>query len=351
MSHLTRKILKKLPSRSPNFLRPIVASVKELDPLRKRLHSGGVGSSSSLLDSNPIRPRRSLLFVPADDMKKITKASNLSADCIVLECEDGVAMTKKDEARKNIHNILGNMPFKYGECAVRVNSMDSGLVEDDLKLVLTGDALPEAILLPKVENADHIKWFAENVNSVLQKRSGTSQNKMAFISFIETPIGLLNMRSILEAACKDDLPFKAEAFVFGSDDFLASIGGTRTEDAKELLFARQYHLTHCKAFNLQAIDMVHINFKDLESLKRHAEEGAKMGFTGKQLIHPNQIETVNSAFTPSDKKVEWAQELIKSFELHQKYGKGAFTFRGSMIDLPLLKQAKNIINILETVRS
>ncbi|XP_065054200.1 citramalyl-CoA lyase, mitochondrial-like [Rhopilema esculentum] len=297
------------------------------------------------------RPRRSLLFVPADDRKKINKASNLQADCIVLECEDGVAMSQKDVARKNINELLGNIELKYGECAVRVNSVDSGLVLEDIEAALTGKTLPESILLPKVESSDQIKWFADQVNRVLMKRSTNPEKKMAFIFFIETPIAILNMRYIMEAAVDATLPFKTEAGVFGSDDFLASLGGTRTEDARELIFARQSFVTHCKAFGLQAIDMVHINFKDLESLKRHAEEGAKMGFTGKQLIHPGQIEVVNSAFMPSANKIQWAQELIKSFGEHESSGKGAFTFRGSMIDLPLLKQAQNILRIVESVKN
>jgi len=296
------------------------------------------------------RPRRSLLFVPADDRKKVNKASKLTADCIILECEDGVAMSQKDVARCNINEMLGTINFEHGECAVRVNSVDSGLVTDDLKAVLTGKVLPEAILLPKVENKEQIKWFAEKVTAVIKERNDTKNHKMAFIFFIETPIGILNTRSIMETTIEKELPFQAEAGVFGSDDFLANIGGTRTEDAKELVFARQYFVTHCKAFGLQAIDMVHINFKDLESLKRHAEEGAKMGFTGKQLIHPGQIQTVNDAFMPSQDKLEWAEKLVEEFEQHEISGKGAFTFRGSMIDLPLLKQAKNILRIYNAVQ-
>eukprot|EP00112_Aurelia_sp_Birch-Aquarium-sp1_P003662 Seg1412.12 transcript_id=Seg1412.12/GoldUCD/mRNA.D3Y31 product="Citramalyl-CoA lyase mitochondrial" protein_id=Seg1412.12/GoldUCD/D3Y31 len=297
------------------------------------------------------RPRRSLLFVPADDKKKITKATNLRADCIILECEDGVAMSQKDIARGNINQLLGAIEFKYGECAVRVNSVDSGLAKDDLQATLTGKILPEAVLLPKVENADHVFWFADQVRAIFKTNNIIPKKPMAFIFFVETPIGLLNLRSIMEAAIDDKFPFKAEAGVFGSDDFLASLGGTRTEDAKELMYARQCFVTHCKAFGLQAIDMVHINFKDLDSLRRHAEEGAKMGYTGKQLIHPNQIDVVNSAFMPSEHKQEWAQELIKSFYHHQESGKGAFTFRGSMIDMPLLKQAQNIMRIVDSVKN
>lgn len=100
-----------------------------------------------------------------------------------------------------------------------------------------------------------------------------------------------------------------------------------------------------KAFQLQAIDLVHIDYKDLDGLKRQSEEGAKMGFTGKQVIHPSQIPIVQKAFSPTQEKVAWATELIEQFREHEESGRGAFTFRGSMIDMPLVKQAQNIVNM------
>ena len=138
-----------------------------------------------------------------------------------------------------------------------------------------------------------------------------------------------------------------EALVFGSDDFVADIGATRTAKAEELLYARQKVVTVAKAFGLQAIDLVHIDYKNLESLQEYSEEGARMGFTGKQVIHPSQIPVVHEAFSPSQQKIEWATELIEQFRQHEKEGKGAFTFRGSMIDMPLVKQAEYIVKLKE----
>lgn len=144
-------------------------------------------------------------------------------------------------------------------------------------------------------------------------------------------------------------PFILEGIVFGSDDYLANIGGERTKDAKELLYARQKLVLVAKAFQLQAIDLVHIDYKDTETLKEQSLEGARMGYTGKQVIHPIQVPIVQDAFSPSQIKVEWATELIKAFEEHQQSGKGAFTFRGNMIDMPLLRQAKNIVQLQQHI--
>ena len=105
--------------------------------------------------------------------------------------------------------------------------------------------------------------------------------------------------------------------IFGSDDYAASIGATRTPDATECLMARQTVVVHAKARRMQAIDLVHINFKDLDHLKTEAEQGSVMGFTGKQCIHPAQIDIVQEAFSPSHQDIEYAQDLVAAFEQHQ----------------------------------
>ena len=124
---------------------------------------------------------------------------------------------------------------------------------------------------------------------------------------------------------------------------MADIGAARTESAMELLYARQKIVAHAKAFGMQAIDLVHINFKDLQGLRDQSLEGANMGFTGKQVIHPTQVPVVHEAFSPSQSRINWATELIQEFRQHEISGKGAFTFRGAMIDMPLVKQAENIL--------
>ena len=157
------------------------------------------------------------------------------------------------------------------------------------------------------------------------------------------------------------------AIVFGSDDFCANIGkchsechclfnsnfaclgATRSDDGREVLLARQQVVLTAKDFDLQAIDSVYINYKDLNGLKQQSEEGASMGFTGKQAIHPTQIPIIQEAFCPSDDKITWAKELVAGFEQAQKEGKGAFVFRGQMIDMPLLKQAYNVLKIAQKI--
>ncbi|CAI9716959.1 citrate lyase subunit beta, mitochondrial [Octopus vulgaris] len=299
-----------------------------------------------VLDMNYI-PRKAVLYVPGSDVKKLNKIPSLKADCIVLDCEDGVAYNKKEEARMNISKMLGEIEFGKADCTVRINSISTGMTEKDLRQILTASRLPQTLLLPKVDYVQEIEEFTSLFEEICGQYKITSW-KPALITSVETSIGLLNLQAILQRfteLSQTGCHYYLDGVLFGSDDFCADIGATRSREGSELLYARQKIVATAKAFRLQVIDMVDINFKDLDSLKILCEEGARMGFTGKQVIHPSQIPIVQAAFSPSPEKVAWATELIKQFEEHQIQGKGAFTYHGQMIDMPLLLQAKNIVKM------
>uniref|UniRef100_A0A6P7FEK8 Citramalyl-CoA lyase, mitochondrial n=1 Tax=Diabrotica virgifera virgifera TaxID=50390 RepID=A0A6P7FEK8_DIAVI len=296
------------------------------------------------------KPRRALMYVPGNDLRKISKISSLNVDCIALDCEDGVAFNKKDEARQTIRDslaqLVSNSEIK-SDIGVRVNSIDSDMCEKDLEVCLSGKVLPHTVLLPKVEESDHLRWFSEKLDKSIQ-----SSNKVNLIIYIESAKAFTNLTEICKTAVElsEQSKFVPNSLVFGSDDFCASIGATRTEDAIEVLYARQMLVLNAKAFNLQAIDMVYINYKDLGGLKRQSEQGMRMGYTGKQVIHPGQIQVVQEAFLPSEEKIEWARGLLHAFKEHQATGKGAFTYRGSMIDMPTMKQAQNVIDLVNSTK-
>ncbi|KAJ8253401.1 hypothetical protein GJAV_G00212530 [Gymnothorax javanicus] len=294
-------------------------------------------------------PRRAVLYVPGNDQRKLRKLTSLDVDCAVLDCEDGVALSKKAEARETIPKMLAELQLGRTEKCVRVNSVSSGLAEADLEVILQAEVLPPALMLPKVENTHEVQWFVDRFQHYLRGRQLAEPIRL--VTFVETAVGLLNLKVV--CAEVERLGLKAgllhDGMVFGSDDFCASIGATRTKDASELLYARQKVVVTAKAFGLQAIDLVHIDYQDTAGLRKQAREGVLMGFTGKQVIHPNQIKIVQEEFSPSPDRVRWAQELIAAFGEHQKEGKGAFTFRGSMIDMPSLKQAQNIVAMAAAV--
>ncbi|XP_066267033.1 citramalyl-CoA lyase, mitochondrial-like [Branchiostoma lanceolatum] len=295
------------------------------------------------------RPRRALMYIPGNDERKIHKIPTLDVDCAVLDCEDGVAANKKDEARATITRLLDEVDFGRTECVVRVNSVDSELADDDLLAILQAKNLPSGIMLPKVDSVEELQQFAANLNAAVAEIEANPIFNL--ITMVESARGLMNLQAILQEAGNlvDMSPFRLAAVTFGSDDFCADIGASRTSDAKELMYARQKVVVTAKAFGLQAIDLVSIDFKDTESLRRQSEEGAKMGFTGKQVIHPLQVPIVQQAFSPSPERVVWARGLIQAFQQHQQEGKGAFVYEGKMIDKPSLLQAQNVVQLAEAV--
>ncbi|CAH1799947.1 unnamed protein product [Owenia fusiformis] len=317
---------------------------RESQTIQQRNYANGTSSGST--------PRRAVLYVPGSDQRKLSKIPSLKVDCAVMDCEDGVAVNRKDEARHTICKALDELVFGATECVARVNSVSSGLAEEDMKVILQANRLPDTIMLPKVESVQDIKWFSETLSQVLKHRD-LRGDRINLVIFVESARGLLNLRDIClwgQELSKGDTCFNLDGIVFGSDDFCADIGATRTTDAMELLYARQKVVIIAKAFGLQAIDLVHIDYKDLESLKRTSEAGAGMGFTGKQVIHPSQVPIVQAAFSPSPAKIEWASQLIEEFKLHQASGQGAFNFRGHMIDKPLLLQAENVLKLAERIK-
>ncbi len=139
------------------------------------------------------------------------------------------------------------------------------------------------------------------------------------------------------------LPLYVPTLIFGAEDFAHDIGAIRTVEAVEMLTARSLLVMHAAAFGLQAIDMVTVDFHDLERVRREARRGAELGYTGKQIIHPAQVEPVQDAFTPSAEEIERARALLAAFEQHQRRGAGAFAVDGQMVDKPVIRQAENLL--------
>lgn len=281
--------------------------------------------------------RRALMYVPGSDLHKIEKAAALEVDCVTLDLEDGVADTRKDEARQIVADALQTVDFGHSERAVRVNGYPSFRTEDDLAAILP--AHPDAIVLPKVSSADQI----EKTNQILLAAENKYQwapQSIALITIVESARGMIALDSICPLAEK--FP-RFQAIIFGAEDFCADMGATRTAAATELLFARSRLVMYCVAYSLQAIDLVTVNFRDAEVLEREATQGAQMGFMGKQIIHPAQIEPVQRIFTPSPKEVEWAQTLLRDSRFYTERGIGAFVFEGQMVDAPVIKRAELIL--------
>ena len=278
--------------------------------------------------------RRALLYMPGDDRRKIQQATTLGVDSICMDMEDGVAANKKTEAREVIAGAMRELDFGKSERCIRINQIGSGLEKRDLVAALATN--PDTIVVPKVETAEQVKWVSEHIETY-ELSSKLNIGSVRLLVGVETAKGIMNLKEIAEA------DKRLEAIIFGGEDFAASVGAVRTKAGTEVLYARQAVVTACAANDLQAIDMVFIDFKDEEGLRAEAEEGARFGFSGKQIIHPNQVEVAQEAFTPSDSAIEYAKRIVESFESSQKEGKGAYALDGKMIDMPLLKNAQKVL--------
>ena len=284
--------------------------------------------------NNPYRLRRAQLYVPGDDLHKIEKAAGLGVDSLIMDIEDGVALARKDAARETIARALRTLDFGHTERLVRINPVDSGLEEDDLVAALA--MRPDGIVIPKVERPEHILWVSEQIRLTERKRNWP-EGSIRILALIETARGIVNLKDI---AGSDE---RLDALIFGQYDLAGSVGATITPEGYESLYARSAIVIHAVAFGLQAIDSVTIDLNDLESVVRDATIALHMGYTGKQAIHPRQIEPIIAVFTPTEEAISAAQRIVDAYEEHQAEGRGAFALDGKMVDMPIVRAAQNVL--------
>ena len=251
-----------------------------------------------------------------------------------MDLEDGVARNRKAEARETIVKALNTLDFGRSERLVRINPVGSGLETDDLAAVLP--ARPDGVVVPKVGDAATVLWISEQIAEVEQAQ-GWPVGGIPLFSLIETARGVVNLRSIAGAAPR------LAVLIFGAEDLAGDIGAVRTPAGWEVFYARSAVVTHAAAYNLQAIDMLNVDFQDTETLRADAEQGARMGFSGKQIIHPNQVAPVLEAFTPTQEEITAAQRIVEAHETHQAAGTGAFALDGKMVDMPVVRTAEQVL--------
>jgi citrate lyase subunit beta-like protein len=313
--------------------------------LRPLQHRAGVRSFSSIsppVDAGRLeRPRRSLFSVPGADPRKLKKAQSLGADAVVLDLEDGVALHKKDDARRLITDTLNDPSISFGrsELCVRINGLDTQyMAVRDLEAVLSCERL-QTVVIPKVETASDVHFVSRMMDALCGDRD------IRIIAAIESALGMLSLRDI---ASSDP---RLDALVFASEDFCADLEMIRTPDATELLYPRSQLVITAKAFGLQAIDMVHIDFRNLEGLKEECRRGRELGFTGKQAIHPSQVATIHETFAPSSKDVDFAVRVVETYETTTSSGVGACVVDGIVVDAPVYKWAVKMLKRAETAGS
>jgi citrate lyase subunit beta / citryl-CoA lyase len=274
---------------------------------------------------------RSLLYVPADSSRKMTSARTLHPDALIFDLEDAVAPDRKMEARRLIQDELKSATAFSGKLFIRVNRFGSPFLEDDLRAAVHPQVY--GVVLPKCNEASEVARMHETIGR-LEKQNGMPEGGTKLVLMIETAKGVANARDLARANSR------VIALTFGAEDYCADMGIARTKTGDEVTFARSLIALAAKAEGLEAIDGVFTDFRDDAGLFEETQRIKQMGFTGKTLIHPQQIDVVHSALAPSEEEVAWAEEVVSTF---QKAGEGVVVVRGKMIDEPVVTQARKIL--------
>ena len=283
--------------------------------------------------------RRSIHFVPGGNEKMLNKALGLAADSLILDLEDSVTPDRKGIARDEVCDWLANADFKNQEKLVRINPMDSEWGREDLEAVL--QHRPDGIVLPKVLDLKAVHAVDQLIiNQEKVAGADYSDIKLLLIG-TEMAAAVFNLAQMVNHE-------RVDGVTWGAEDLSVSLGARAKRDEQGnylevFSFVRSMCLLAAVAAKVQPIDAVYVDIKNTEGLAKECKTAADMGFTAKLTIHPDQIDIVNEAFTPSVAEIEAATALVAAFEEQRAAGKMAFKFDGEMVDVPHLKRAQQVL--------
>jgi citrate lyase subunit beta/citryl-CoA lyase len=260
----------------------------------------------------------------------------LDVDSIILDLEDAVAVSKKEEARMAVTSSLQTMEFGRKERVVRVNAFSTEWGRADIAEVLKGK--PDTLLFPKVSGSEDLQVY-EQVVAEEERKLGLPVGQVGFLAMIETPLGIINIDSIAGSSTR------LRGFLFGAADFTMETHGTITADRMELYYPLTRLLLTARAAGIDAIDSPYFDIKDESGLEMHTQQAKNLGYDGKAIIHPSQVEIVNRIFTPTEEEASHARRVIEAFQAAQKEGKGATQLDGKLIENVHVVVAERILKI------
>ncbi|MER9732605.1 MULTISPECIES: CoA ester lyase [unclassified Mesorhizobium] len=285
------------------------------------------------MTSEPYRPRRSVLYVPASNDKALAKIATLACDAVIIDLEDAVAPADKVAARDKLAGIFASRPKRRCEMIVRVNALSSEWGTEDLLAAAKFE--PDGILLSKVATPRDIL----EVGDVLDDNFAPDSVKLW--AMIETPKAMLNIGAIAELG--RDPASRLACFVAGTNDLVKETGILATPDRRYLVAWLMQMVLAARAGGIDMLDGVSNDFRDLDAFARECTEAAAMGFDGKTLIHPAQIETANRAFAPAPEALAEARAVKHAFALPENAGKGVIALNGRMVERLHLAQAEKLL--------
>jgi citrate lyase subunit beta / citryl-CoA lyase len=284
---------------------------------------------------------RSLLFVPADDEKKLGKGAQTGADALILDLEDSVSPTRKAAARILAAEYIAAARSREGGplVYVRINALDTDLWQHDVAGVVA--ARPHGILLPKARSGEDVHKLSIALHHE-EERAGVDAGSTRIVAIAtEMPLSLLQLHTYVEASTR------LEGLTWGAEDLSAALGArsNREDDGRTWTspyrLARDLTLFTAAAARVQAIDTVFVNFRDQDGLRQECQAAVRDGFTGKLAIHPGQVVAINEMFSPSAEEIALSEEIVQAFAAAPEVG--VLAIRGHMVDRPHLARAERIL--------
>jgi citrate lyase subunit beta / citryl-CoA lyase len=286
-----------------------------------------------------VRPRRSVLYMPGSNARALEKARELPADCLILDLEDAVAPEAKGQARAAIVNALKNGGFGDREVLVRINGLDTRWWVEDLDAVAA--AKPDAVLVPKISNPGQLQDLAARIVDM-----GTDPRVRVW-AMMETPLAMLNVGEI--AAAAQDSETRLSGFVMGTNDLAKDTRARIVPGRAPMLPWLMACVAAARAYGLDILDGVYNDLGNAEGFAAECRQANELGFDGKTLIHPKQIEPCNDAFSPSDDEVALARKMIAAFELPENRDKGVVQIDGRMVERLHAEMAQRTVAIADAI--
>jgi Citrate lyase beta subunit len=276
---------------------------------------------------------RSLLFVPGNNSRFLEKAKSLQADIVCFDLEDSVPLVEKTSARNLIKNALKSRSEYHSEIYVRTNSPVSGLIPDDLLDIIQKGV--DGIVIPKVNTVNEIKKIEKIMLGLEKKRK---LKPIEIIASIESTEGVVN--AYLIASCSK----RISALVFGVFDLLNDLGVEYTKKPEGAAYSRAKIPVDARAAGKYAIDAIWQDLDDVTGLEQDSLVAKNLGYVGKSIIHPNQVDIVHKVFYPTSAEIEWAKKVVSAYDMAKKSKKGATTVDGKMIDEVHYKRAISLLD-------
>lgn len=282
--------------------------------------------------------RRSMLFVPGNNPAIIKDVHIYKPDAVMFDLEDAIAVTEKDSARFLVLNMLSKFKDYYKklniETVVRINPLDSEYGLEDLEFIVR--AQPNIIRLPKTETAQDVLDVESHIERI-EIEAGIPCGQIKMMAAIESPLGAFNAQSIATSSKR------LIGIAIGGEDYVTNMKTNRSPEGVELLMARSMIVMAARAAGISALDTVYSDINNDEGFLNEAKLIKQLGFDGKSLIHPKQIELVHSIYTPTEKEIKKSLKIVAATEEALKNNLGVFTVDGKMIDNPIIERAKHVL--------